>query len=128
MSHPPARRPVGVWLLLIVVVASLAIATPWAASLRHSMRPQLPQFVVVVATLVGVIQLVMGAVQGFGRRGGWHAAALPMVLGASALLMALAFLPGEPGTVPRLLPIVGAASFALIAAVLQRRARERSEF
>jgi hypothetical protein len=60
-----------------------------------------------------------------GRRGGWNAAALPMVLGISALLVALSFLPGQAGMTPRLLPLIGASSFAVGAAALQRRARGR---
>ncbi|MBK5188435.1 MAG: hypothetical protein JJD97_09320 [Gemmatimonadaceae bacterium] len=127
MSRLPERRAFGVWLTLAIVVASVAMATPWAAPLRQSMRPQLPVLVVILATLSGVGQLAIGAVEGVGKRGGWNAAALPTALGISALLMALSFLPGAPGTVPRLLPIVGAACFAIGAAVLQRRARKRPE-
>ena len=127
MSHSPPRQSLAVWILLLVVFASLAFATPWAAHFRQSVGPQLPLFVVILATLTGVGQLVVGAVAGLGKHGGWNAAVLPIMLGLSASCMALSFLPGAPGTVPRLLPIIGAAFFALIAAVLQRRARERLE-
>src|SRR6476469_9739488 len=111
--------------LIGVVLASLAIATPWGTALRHSIAPALPRLVVIAATLVGVAELVSGAVAGLGRRGGRYAAALPMTLGISALLVALSFLPGEPGTTPRLLPLLGAAFFAVGAAALQRRAHDQ---
>jgi hypothetical protein len=125
MSSSQQRGAVASWLLIGVVLVSLAIATPWATPLRRSIAPSLPRFVVITATLVGMAQLVQGIVLGFGRRGGWSAAALPMALGISALLMALSFLPGAAGVTPRLLPLTGAMSFAVGAAALQRRARER---
>jgi len=113
--------------MLITALASVAFAAPWAAHVRQSIRPQLPLFVVVLAALTGVAQLVTGVVEGLGKRGGWNAAALPTTLGISAMFMALSFLPGTPGTVPRLIPILGAVLFAVAAAVLQRRMRERSD-
>jgi hypothetical protein len=125
MSSSLERRAFGSWLLIGIVIASLAVATPWATPLRQSIGPELPRFVVIAATLVGMAQLVNGVVVGFGRRGGWNAAALPMVLGISALLVALSFLPGQAGMTPRLLPLIGASSFAVGAAALQRRARGR---
>ncbi|HLB08807.1 MAG TPA: hypothetical protein VK617_04710 [Gemmatimonadaceae bacterium] len=125
MTSSQERGAVASWLLIGVVLVSLAVATPWATPLRQSITPSLPRFVVITATLVGMAQLVHGLVVGFGRRGGWSAAALPMALGISALLMALSFLPGEAGVTPRLLPLIGAAAFAVGAAAMQRRARER---
>lgn len=125
MTSPQERGALASWLLIGVVLVSLAVATPGAIPLRQSITPSLPRFVVITATLVGMAQLVQGFVVGFGRRGGWSAAALPMALGLSALLMALSFLPGKAGESPRLLPLIGAASFAVGAAALQRRARER---
>ena len=125
MTSSQERGAVASWLLIGVVLVSLAVATPWATPLRQSITPSLPRFVVITATLVGMAQLVHGLVVGFGRRGGWSADALPMALGISALLMALSFLPGEAGVTPRLLPLIGAAAFAVGAAALQRRARER---
>jgi hypothetical protein len=125
MTSSSERGALASWLLLGIVFASLAVATPWAAPLRQSMRPDLPPFVVIAATLVGMVQLVHGVAEGFGKRGGWNAAAIPMALGISALLVALSFLPGEAGMTPRLLPLIGASSFAVGAAALQRRARER---
>jgi hypothetical protein len=127
MTRPPERHSLLVPLMLIIALASLAFATPWAANVRQLIRPQLPLFVVALATITGVGQLVTSVVEGLGKRGGWSAAALPLALGISAVCMALSFLPGVPGTVPRLLPILGAAFFAVTAAVLQRRMRERSE-
>jgi hypothetical protein len=125
MSSSQERRALASWILTGVVLVSLALATPWATPLRRVITPSVPRFVVIAATLVGMAQLVRGIVAGFGRRGGWSAAALPMALGISALLMALSFLPAAAGATPRLLPLIGAMSFAVGAAALQRRARER---
>jgi len=127
MTRPPERHALLVALMLITALASVAFAAPWAVNVRQSIRPQLSLFVVVLATITGVGQLVTGVVEGLGTRGGWSAAALPIALGTSAMCMALSFLPGAPGTVPRLFPILGAALFAVTAAVLRRRTRERSD-
>ncbi|MDQ2766201.1 MAG: hypothetical protein M3Y30_03495 [Gemmatimonadota bacterium] len=127
MARPHPRRSVGTALMLIVIVASVAFATPWASGLRQALRPQLPIFVVVISTLTGVWQLGSGLVAGLagGRRR--RDAGVSIALGLSALCAALSFLPGPHGTVPRLIPILFAAAFAGAAAVLQRRAQEHSE-
>ncbi|HEY2340110.1 MAG TPA: hypothetical protein VGH75_06260 [Steroidobacteraceae bacterium] len=125
MTASQERGALASRLLIGVALVSLAVATPWATPLRQSIAPVLPRFVVIAATLVGMAQLVRGIVAGFGRCGGWSDAALPMALGISSLLVALSFLPVEAGGAPRLLPLIGASSFAVGAAALQRRARER---
>lgn len=127
MPRSPDRRWVALWLLLFVVLASFVLATPWGEPARRTMRPWLPRVVVIVATISGIGQLVTSLVAGVVRRGGWRAAQLPLLLGISALFMALAFFPTPPATVPRTPAIVGAALCALAAAVLQRRARKRAE-
>ena len=111
--------------LVLVALSALALAGPWAAPFRRAIRPRLPAFVVILAGISAVGHLVSALIAGFSARGAWRAAALPLSLGVSALCMALAFLPGAQGGGPRLLPIVGAALFALVAAVSQRRARAR---
>ncbi len=125
MTSSQERRALASWLLIGVILVSLALATSWATPLRRLILPSVPRFVVIAATLVGMAQLVQGIVVGFGRRGGWSAAALPMALGISALLMALSFLPGDAGATPRLLPLIGAMLFAVGAGALQHRASER---
>lgn len=127
MSTLLRRRGFSGWLVLGIVVASLVFAMPWARPFGRSIAPELTRYAVIVATIVGLVHLVNAAVEGFGRRGGWNAAALPIVLGTSALLSAQAFLPAREESVPRLLPLIGAALFAIAAAVLQRRLREREE-
>jgi hypothetical protein len=93
---------------------------------RQTIGPQLPVVVIVLGTLAGVWQLVTGIVVAVGNGGASSSAAIPLSLGVSALLTALAFLPPAPHAAPRLLPVVGAALFAIVAAMLQRRARVRA--
>ncbi len=118
-------------MVMLTVVACTALATTWAEPFRRAIRPGLPLFVVVLATVSAVGQLVVGTVQLVSKpistSERWRAAALPLSLGASALSMVLAFLPYPERSVMHLFPLLGAALFAVAAAALQRRARERSD-
>lgn len=125
MKSSAHRRSLLVAMLALIALSALALAVPWAAPLRRAIRPQLPSFVVILASVSAVVQLVVGLVEGLSKGGVWRSAALPLSLGVSALCTALAFLPGALGATPRLVPIVGAALFALTAAALQGRARAR---
>jgi hypothetical protein len=126
MTGTPRRQSIAIAIFFIVILASLALAVPAAASVRQTIGPQLPVVVIVLGTLAGVWQLVTGIVVAVGNGGVSSSAAIPLALGVSALLTALAFLPPAPHAAPRLLPVVGAALFAIVAAMLQRRARVRA--
>ncbi len=128
MTRTPPRRFLEIAILLAVALASVALALPAAASVRLEIGPQLPIVVVVLGTLTGAWQLVSGIVAAMRNGGVGSAAAVPLSLGVSAICMALAFLPPTPNSAPRLLPSLGAAVFAVTAAVLQRRAREHATF
>lgn len=119
------RRTLLIAVLALIALSALALAAPWAAPFRRAIRPQLTAVVVTLAGVSAVGHLVSALMAGLSKRGAWRSAALPLSLGVSALCMALAFLPGAPDGGPRLLPIVGAALSALVAAVLQRRGRAR---
>ena len=125
MKSSAQRRTLLVAMLALIALASLALATSWAEPFWRVIRPQLPSFVVILASVSVIVQLLVALVEGLSKRGAWRSAALPLSLGVSALCMALAFLPGAPGATPRLVPIAGAALFALTAAALQRRTRAR---
>lgn len=118
-------------MVMLTVVACVALASPWAEPFRRAIRPGLPMFVVILATVSAVGQLVAGTVQlvskPVSRSERWRAAALPLSLGASALCMVLAFLPHPERSSLHFVPLTGAALFAVAAAALQRRARERSD-
>ena len=114
-------------MLVCTVTVCTVFATPWAAPFRRELRPELPIIVILLAAISAVAQLVIGTVQLFSRSAWRRAAALPFSLGASALCMALAFLSRTRYDPPRLVPLIGAAVFAVTAAALHRRARERSE-
>ncbi|MEO8881693.1 MAG: hypothetical protein ABI446_14975 [Gemmatimonadaceae bacterium] len=124
------RASLGV-MVTLTVVACMALATPWAQPFRRAIRPGLPLFVIVLAAVSAVGQLVVGAVQLVSKPVSaserWRAAALPLSLGASALCMVLAFLPHPQRSLLHLFPLLGAALFAVAAAALQRRARARSD-
>jgi peptidoglycan/LPS O-acetylase OafA/YrhL len=127
MSGFVTRRSIAIVILLIVTAASLALATPWAAPVRHSIGPHLPTYVIVLATISGVWHLVSGIASAVAQHGARSSAVVTLLLSGSAICMALAFLPSASQRVPQLLPLIGAALLAVAAAALQRRARVRSE-
>jgi hypothetical protein len=127
MSRPIDRRALAAWLLLVIAIASVAYATPWAAPFRKSVSPTLPIIGVILGTLAGVMNLVMAILAGFSRREGWSAAASPAAFGIGGLCLAIALLPSPHDTAPHTIPLVGCVLFTIAGVVLQQRARERSD-
>lgn len=127
MSSVSRRQTLVVISILVVTVASIALAFPAATALRQAINPLLPIIVIVFGTLAGAWQLVTGIIGAIANGGVRASDAVPLSLGVSALFMALACLPSGRDAVPHLYAVVGAAIFAVAAAVLQRRSGVRSE-
>jgi hypothetical protein len=127
MPRRPDRRFLENVLIWIVLAVSLAMITPWANTLRHSLTPRVAIFIVVIGTLAGAASLVSGLVAAFSKYGGRSAAAIPLSIGFGLLLLAASFLPVEQGAEIGSYTIWGAALFMVSAAVLQGRASERAE-
>lgn len=127
MSIAPRRQAFVIGSVLAVTVAALALALPVGASARQAITPLLPVIVIVFGTLTGAWELVTGIIATVAHGSVDVSAAVALLLGVSAICMALAFLPPAPHMAPRLLPIIGAAIFAVAAAALQHRARVRSQ-
>ena len=121
------RRARIITLVAFVGLSIIALATPWAEPFRRNIRPELPLVVLILGAMSAAAQLVAGVAAFFSNKGAWKSAALPISLGASALCMALAFLPFAFGRSLSVYLLIGAAFFALLAATLQHRARHRSE-
>ena len=127
MTRPFPRRAVAEWLLLMIVIGSVAYATPWAAAFRRDVSPSLPIIGVILGTLAGAANLVTAAVAGFSRRGGRDEAGSPAAFGIAGLCLALSLLPARHDAPPHTIPLIATVLFTLAGVVLQRRARERSE-
>jgi|SRR5665213_2548526 len=127
MSSARGRQTFVIGTTLAIVMASIALALPAGASMRHAISPQLPLIVLVSGTLIGAWQLVTGIIGAIANGGVRASDAVPLSLGVSALFMALACLPSDRDAVPHLYAVVGAAIFAVAAAVLQRRSGVRPE-
>lgn len=121
------RRARIVTLVVFVALTMAAVATPWAEPLRRIIRPELPLVVLILGGASAVAQLVTGVAGIFSNKGARRSAALLLTLGASALCMALAFLPRAIGAAVSFYLVAGAAFLALTAAALQRRAQNNSE-
>jgi hypothetical protein len=114
-------------LIWLVIVVSLALLTPWGIAHRRELQPGFALVAIICGTLSGAIFLVNGLLTVFSKRGGWKAAALPFCFAVSSLLLALTFLGAGDNATTQNYALGGAALFMITAAVLQQRARERSD-
>jgi len=127
MSHNGGKRITENALMWLVIVLSLALLTPWGIAQRHMLQPRLALVSVVLSTLAGAAFLVNAVLTVFSKRGGWRAAALPSCFAVSLFLLANTFVWGAKSSSAQSYTLGGAAVFMIAAAVLQHRARERSE-
>jgi hypothetical protein len=114
-------------LMLLVIVVSLALLTPWGIAHRQWLQPAFALAAIVCGTLSGAVFLVNGVITIFSTRGGWRAAALPFSFALSCFLIAVTFLWPAHDSPAQSYTLGGAVLFMIAAAVLQQRARERSE-
>jgi hypothetical protein len=114
-------------LMWLAIVVSLGLLTPWGIAHRHWLQPRFVLVAVVCCTLSGAAFLVNGVTAIFSKHGGWKAAVLPFCLAISTLLVAVTFLWSGRESAVQNYTLGGAAVFMITAAVLQQRARERSE-
>lgn len=127
MHRPADNRLMKNGLMWLVIVVSLALLTPWGIAHRHSLQPRFALVAVVCCTLSGAAFLVNGVMLVFSKSGGLKAAALPFCLAISSLLVAVTFLWAGNDPSAQNCTLGGAALFMITAAVLQQRARERSD-
>jgi hypothetical protein len=114
-------------LMWLVIIVSLALLTPWGIAHRQALQPRFALVAIVCGTLSGAMFLVSALLKVFSKRGGWSAAALPFCFAISSLLIALTFLWAGDKPAAQSYTLGGAALLMIAAAVLQQRARERSE-
>jgi len=127
MTPTAARRRVRNGLLWLVFVVSLALLTPWGIAHRHTLEPRFELIAVVFGTLSFASFLVTGVMAIFGRTGGMRAAMFPLCVAISSLLVVATFLWARSSPVAQTFTLAAAAAFMITGAVLQLRARERSE-
>jgi peptidoglycan/LPS O-acetylase OafA/YrhL len=126
---PPTAVQRRVWngLMWLVIVVSLALLTPWGIAHRHTLEPRFELVAIVFGTLSCASFLVTGVIAIFGRQGGLRTAIFPLCVAMSSLLVVATFLWARKSPVAQSYTLAAAALFMIIGAVLQRRARERSE-
>lgn len=127
MSIASRRHTELIGITLVVTVAVLALALPAAAAVRQAVMQRLPLVVLVLGAIAGVWQLVAGIVSAVAHGRIGEKSSVSLLLGASAISMALAFLPASVHAAPRLLPLTGSALFAGLAALASYRQRARSQ-
>jgi len=112
---------------VVIVAAVLALALPVATGVRHAVMPRLAPVVLVLGAVTGAWQLGAGIVQAVSRGAVGRESSVSLLLGASAICMASAFLPSAEHAAPRLVPMVLSALFACAAALLSRALRARAQ-
>lgn len=120
MRKAGARPSILLALVVAVSLSCLALATPAADSLRQAIAPRLPLYVILLAIISMVAQLVSIAVDVLSRSFERRVIALRLSLAASALFMALAFSPTGLGKRPLLLPLTVSTLLAVTAAAIAR--------
>jgi peptidoglycan/LPS O-acetylase OafA/YrhL len=111
----------------LVIVVSLALLTPWGIMHRHSLEPRFELVAIVFGTLSCASFLVTGVMALVAGRGGSRAALFPLCVAISSFLVVATFMWARSSPVAQSYTLAGAAAFMIIGAVLQLRARERSE-
>ena len=125
MRIAPRRQTALIGITLVIVTAGIALMLPAAASVRQAVVPRLPVIVIALAMVSGAWQLTTGVAKAIARGGFDAESAIALLLGASAICMAWAFLPSAPRMTPRLFPLLGSALFAAAAAALSHVERAR---
>ena len=123
MSRTGAPPPFVLAIMVAVSIASVALATPAADSFRQAIAPRLPLYVIVLAIISAIAQLVSVLVDVLSRSFERRVVALRITVAASALLMALAFSSTGTGRRPLLLPLAASALLAIVSAAIARRSR-----
>lgn len=111
---------------VVIVVAVLALALPVATAVRQAVTPRLAPIVLVLGAVAGAWQLGAGIVRAVSRGAVGRESSVSLLLGASAICMASAFLPSAAHAAPRLVPLVLSALFAGAASLLSRARRARA--
>jgi peptidoglycan/LPS O-acetylase OafA/YrhL len=127
MPRTAARRRLLNGLTWLVIVVSLALLTPWGIANRHTLEPRFELVAIVFGTLSCASFLVIGVMAIFARQGGMRAAIFPLCVAISSLLVVATFLWARSSPVAQSYTLAAAAVFMTTGAVLQLRARERSE-
>jgi len=127
MTPTAAQRRVRTGLAWLVIIVSLALLTPRGIAHRRTLEPRFELIAVVFGTLSFASFLVTGVMAMFGRAGGMRAAIFPLCVASSSLLVVATFLWARSSPVAQTFTLAAAAAFMITGAVLQLRARERSE-
>ena len=127
MPRTAAQRRLQNGLMWLVIVVTLALLTPWGIAHRHVLEPRFELIAVVFGTLSCVSFLVTGIVAIFSRQGGMRAAIFPLCVAISSLLVVATFLWARSSPVAQSYTLAAAAVLMITGAVLQVRARDRSE-
>jgi hypothetical protein len=127
MPRTAAQRLEQHGLIWLVIVVSLALLTPWGIAHGRALEPRLELVAVVFGTLSCAAFLVTGVMAMFPGRGGMRAAVFPFCVAIGSFLIVATFLWARSSSAAQSYTLVGAALFMITGAVLQLRARERSE-
>ena len=127
MPRTAARRRVQNGLMWLVIVMSLALLTSWGIARRHALEPRFELVAIVFGTLSCAAFLVTGVMALFSSHGGMRAAVFPFCMAISSFLVVATFMWTRSSPVAQSYTLLGAAVFMITGAVLQLRARERSE-
>jgi hypothetical protein len=127
MPRTAAQRNVQNGLMWLVIVVSLVLLTPWGIAHRHVLQPRFELIAIVFGTISCAWFLVNGLMSIFARNGGMKAAVFPFCVAISSFLVVVTFRWARSSPTAQIYTLSGAAVLMITGAILQLRARERSE-
>jgi peptidoglycan/LPS O-acetylase OafA/YrhL len=128
MPRTAAQRNVQNRLMWLVIVVSLVLLTPWAIAHRHALEPRFELVAIVFGTISCAWFLVNGVMAIFSRNGRPGAAVFPFCMAISSFLVVATFTWARSSPAAQSYTLSVAAVLMITGAILQLRARERSEF
>ena len=125
MQPSPQRRVTILW---FVILATIFAVVFWQHSGIPFPERQLSILIVVLGTAAGAMNLYRGILLGFSKRGGWGAAAVPLLWSGVMLILSYNAL-ASPGEREHGVPLsLLAAALAIAASVLSQRHGERLDW
>jgi hypothetical protein len=126
MPRIARRRLLEIALILLVLVVSLALLTPWGLSHRRALEPKLALAAIVLGSLSCAGFVVSGLSAALSGRADLRTIVISFCIAASSFLLVATFVWAAQASTAQTVTLVGAAVFMIAAAVLQLRARGRS--
>ena len=127
MPRSTARRLLESGLIVLVLVVTFGLLTPWGIAHRQLLESRFAMIAIVFGTLSCAAFLVSGVTSAVGRHEGQGAVAIPLCIAIGSFLLVMSFVWAPHSPAAQNITLAAAALFMISAAVLQLRERAHGE-